>query len=113
MRERPLTVNTRFAGDFEFFYALTANRARPHSLGLGLEQAARSRNEIAARHGIWGLWQKGLESVDEAISVTASLHDLLLADGDNEPLSEESQTQVLRVAADLWSHHPKIGRAHV
>jgi len=24
-------------GDFEFFYALTANRARPHSLGLGLE----------------------------------------------------------------------------
>ncbi len=37
MRERPLTVNTRFAGDFEFFYALTANRARPHSLGLGLE----------------------------------------------------------------------------
>ena len=31
-----LTHNTRFAGDFEFFYALNANRARPHSLGLGL-----------------------------------------------------------------------------
>ena len=37
MRERALTIHTRFAGDFEFFYALTANRASPHSLGLGLE----------------------------------------------------------------------------
>jgi len=37
LRKRPLTDNTRFAGDFEFFYALTANRARPHSLGLGLD----------------------------------------------------------------------------
>jgi hypothetical protein len=27
------TIHTRFAGDSSFFYALTANRARPHSLG--------------------------------------------------------------------------------
>jgi transposase len=35
--KRASTIRTRFAGDFEFFYALTANRARPHSLGLGLD----------------------------------------------------------------------------
>jgi hypothetical protein len=45
LRERPLTVNTRFAGDFEFFYALTANRARPHSLGLGLVPAPGNAND--------------------------------------------------------------------
>ena len=70
-----------------------------------LEQAASSTNETVAKHGIWGMWQKGLEGVNEAISVTATLHDLLLAEGDANPLSEESQTQVLRVAADLWQHH--------
>lgn len=74
-------------------------------LVTSLEQAARSRNETVARHGIWGLWQKGLEGVNEAISVTATLHDLLLAEGNAPALSEESQAQVLRVAADLWTHH--------
>ena len=70
-----------------------------------LEAAARSANETVARHAIWGLWQKGLEGVPEAIMVTAAFHDLLTADGADAELSEESQAQILRVAADLWSHH--------
>jgi hypothetical protein len=38
----------RFAGDFEFFYAFTANRASPHSLGLGLACWFHAKGEISS-----------------------------------------------------------------
>ena len=39
-------------GDFEFFYALTANRARPHSLGLGLVLGRQCMDVLASEQAL-------------------------------------------------------------
>lgn len=67
-----------------------------------LTTAAKSvSHETLARHGIWGCWQLGLESVEQRNTVTPAFVDILA----NSSASDELQVQSLRVVADLVSRH--------
>ncbi len=69
-----------------------------------LTTAARTpTHEMVARHGIWGCWQLGLSSPEQAASV-AELLLHVISDQANS-YSDELQSQALKVLTDLVSRH--------
>ncbi len=69
-----------------------------------LTTAARSvGHEVLARHGLWGCWQLGLESSQQAVSVGPVLADVLSGNA-----TDELQVQALRVVADVVSRHGRL-----
>ena len=69
-----------------------------------LMTAARTpAHEVAARHGLWGCWQLGLASPDQAASVSTMLLHVITDDAGS--YSDELQTQAVRIATDLVARH--------
>ncbi|MFO0976600.1 MAG: PVC-type heme-binding CxxCH protein [Planctomycetaceae bacterium] len=69
-----------------------------------LTTAARSvGHEVVARHGLWGCWQLGLESSQQAVSVGPVFADVL-----SGTATDELQVQALRVVADVVSRHGRL-----
>ncbi len=54
---------------------------------------------VARRHAIWGLWQTGLHSSNDAQRITASLSGIV------QELKGEEQVQAIRVISDLISRY--------
>ena len=63
------------------------------------ELAANSPQPIVRRHAIWGTWQIGLQSPDDAVAATSALNDVL------KTATDEDAAQVLKVLADITSRH--------
>ena len=60
-------------------------------------------NNVARLHGLWGCWQHGLASVENANTVNALLFEIL-SDRTNG-YSTELQTQTIKVMTDIVSRH--------
>ena len=60
-------------------------------------------HELSARHGLWGCWQLGLASAEQASEVVSLLQHVL---GDEaNRYSEELQAQAVRILGDIVSRH--------
>lgn len=61
------------------------------------------RNETSVMHGVWGCWQFGLESAEQAATVNALMLEVL--SDRSRGYSSELQTQALKVITDLVARH--------
>ena len=69
-----------------------------------LHAAAKSTDsEVVARHGLWGAWQLGLVSQEDAIRTSGLILDLLRSSSTG--VSSEHTSQALRILDDIWSRH--------
>ena len=60
-------------------------------------------HEVSARHGVWGCWQLGLASVEQATTVAGLLRHTI--GDDSNSYSDELQTQALKILNDLVARH--------
>jgi quinoprotein glucose dehydrogenase len=60
-------------------------------------------NDVAKLHGLWGCWQHGLSSADNANAVNAMLFEIL--SDRTSGYSTELQTQAIRIMTDIVSRH--------